>query len=58
MNKQHDRAELEGYDSIDEYLKDTDFGILPFVALLSYMFFWLVVVVVIATVVLIVIGLI
>ena len=57
MNK-HDRAELESYDSIDEYFKDTDFGIAPFVALLSYLFFWLVVIVAIVTVVLIVIGLI
>ena len=57
MNK-HDRAELEGYDSIDEYLKDTDFGIAPFIATLLYMFFWLVVIVAIVLVVLIVVGLI
>lgn len=57
MNK-HDRAELEGYDSVDEYLKDTDFGTVPFIAALLYMFFWLAVVVAIALVVLIVIGLI
>ena len=57
MNK-HDRAELEGYDSANEYLKDTDFGAVPFIAALLYMFFWLAVVVAIALVVLIVIGLI
>lgn len=58
MNR-HDRAELEGYDSMDKYFKDTDFGVLPFIAVLLYVLFWLAVVVVaIAIVALIVIGLI
>ena len=57
MNK-HDRAELEGYDSANEYLKDTDFGTVPFIAALLYMFFWLVAVIAIVLVVFAAIGLI